>query len=143
MTTKLNPLKNTIKPNQTKPMSNSSSIFLLLILTLTLTLTLLLPTALTLSQQKPIQALLKHLDSKRASPSVQEAAAKAVLKRLLPECYVPSFQFKIVPRVMSHFWPFVHTLNALLLLCFIWVSFNFCILVCCTVFLYAAFGSKR
>nr|POF27447.1 alpha-n-acetylglucosaminidase [Quercus suber] len=54
--------------------------------------------ALTLSQPKPIQALLKHLDSKRASPSVQEAAAKAVLKRLLPECYVPSFQFKIVPR---------------------------------------------
>ncbi|KAF3975926.1 hypothetical protein CMV_000839 [Castanea mollissima] len=75
-------------------MSNSNSIFLLLILTLTL----LLPTALTLSQPKPIQALLKHLDSKRASPSVQEAAAKAVLKRLLPECYVPSFQFKIVPR---------------------------------------------
>nr|XP_023918289.1 alpha-N-acetylglucosaminidase-like [Quercus suber] len=75
-------------------MSNSNSLFLLLILTLTL----LLPTALTLSQPKPIQALLKHLDSKRASPSVQEAAAKAVLKRLLPECYVPSFQFKIVPR---------------------------------------------
>ena len=91
-------------------MSNSNSLFPLLILTLTLTL--LLPTALTLSQPKPIQALLKHLDSKRASPSVQEAAAKAVLKRLLPECYVPSFQFKIVPRVMSHFWPFVHTLNA-------------------------------
>nr|POF20224.1 alpha-n-acetylglucosaminidase [Quercus suber] len=79
-------------------MSNSNSIFLLLILTLTLTLTLLLPTALTLSQPKPIKALLKHLDSKRAYPSVQEAAAKAVLKRLLPECYVPSFQFKIVPR---------------------------------------------
>ncbi|KAM3733923.1 hypothetical protein ACB098_11G174400 [Castanea mollissima] len=77
-------------------MSNSNSIFLLLILTLTLTL--LLPTALTLSQPKPIQALLKHLDSKRASPSVQEAAAKAVLKRLLPQCYVSSFQFKIVPR---------------------------------------------
>ncbi|XP_050283732.1 alpha-N-acetylglucosaminidase [Quercus robur] len=77
-------------------MSNSNSLFPLLILTLTLTL--LLPTALTLSQPKPIQSLLKHLDSKRASPSVQEAAAKAVLKRLLPECYVLSFQFKIVPR---------------------------------------------
>ncbi|GMY22520.1 alpha-N-acetylglucosaminidase isoform X1, partial [Fagus crenata] len=73
-------------------MSNSNHLFLILILSLTVTL--LLPTA--LSQPQPIQALLKRLDSKRASPSVQEAAAKAVLKRLLPGCYVPSFQFKIV-----------------------------------------------
>ena len=77
-------------------MSNSNPIFLILILSLTVTL--LLPTA--LSQPQPIQALLKRLDSKRASPSVQEAAAKAVLKRLLPGCYVPSFQFKIVHHVL-------------------------------------------
>jgi hypothetical protein len=57
-------------------MSNSNPIFLILILSLTVTL--LLPTA--LSQPQPILALLKRLDSKRASPSVQEAAAKAVLK---------------------------------------------------------------
>ncbi len=90
-------------------MSNSNPIFLILILSLTVTL--LLPTA--LSQPQPIQALLKRLDSKRASPSVQEAAAKAVLKRLLPGCYVPSFQFKIVHHVMS-ILAVVHTLNALL-----------------------------
>ena len=74
-------------------MSNSNSLFPLLILTLTLTL--LLPTALTLSQPKPIQALLKHLDSKRASPSVQEAAAKAVLKRLLIQINVFPMTLKI------------------------------------------------
>uniref|UniRef100_A0A7N2LE94 Alpha-N-acetylglucosaminidase n=1 Tax=Quercus lobata TaxID=97700 RepID=A0A7N2LE94_QUELO len=76
-------------------MSNSNFTFLLLILTLTLTLLLrekkflLLPTALTLSHPKPIQALLNYLDSKRASPSVQEAAAKAVLKRLLLSAMYP------------------------------------------------------
>jgi alpha-N-acetylglucosaminidase len=73
-------------------MSNFNSKFLILILTATL-----LPIA--LSEPEAINALLKRLDSKRPSSSVQEAAAKAVLKRLLPG-YVSSFKFKIVSNVL-------------------------------------------
>jgi alpha-N-acetylglucosaminidase len=39
------------------------------------------------------------LDSKRAIPSVQEAAAKGVLRRLLPT-HFSSFEFNIVPKVV-------------------------------------------
>ena len=77
-------------------MSNFNSKFLILILTATL-----LPIA--LSEPEAINALLKRLDSKRPSSSVQEAAAKAVLKRLLPG-YVSSFKFKIVSNVLWIFF---------------------------------------
>lgn len=50
------------------------------------------------SRPEAIQSVLDRLDSKRASPSIQEAAAKAVLKRLLP-AHVHSFEFKIVSKV--------------------------------------------
>ncbi|KAB1224856.1 Alpha-N-acetylglucosaminidase [Morella rubra] len=70
-------------------MSNFNSLFLVLMLTVAL-----LPIALS-EPEDPIQALLKRLNSKRSSPSVQEAAAEAVLERLLPG-YVSSFEFKII-----------------------------------------------
>uniref|UniRef100_A0A0A0K6I5 Alpha-N-acetylglucosaminidase n=1 Tax=Cucumis sativus TaxID=3659 RepID=A0A0A0K6I5_CUCSA len=69
-------------------MSNSHSSILLLIL-------ILLPLA--LSQQEAIQAIIHRLDSKALSPSIQEAAAKALLRRLLPT-HVDSFEFQIVSR---------------------------------------------
>ncbi|KAL6288553.1 hypothetical protein ACE6H2_006063 [Prunus campanulata] len=50
-----------------------------------------------LSEPEAVEALLRRLDSKRSSASVQEAAAKAVLERLLPT-YVDSFEFKIVTK---------------------------------------------
>ncbi|CAJ1958891.1 unnamed protein product [Sphenostylis stenocarpa] len=63
-----------------------------------------LPTA--LSKYDGIEPLLRRLDSKRAPPSVQEAAAVGLLKRLLPT-HLSSFQFKIVSKVfalfLSHF----------------------------------------
>ncbi|CAK7330911.1 unnamed protein product [Dovyalis caffra] len=65
---------------------------LIFITTLILTLS---PVA--LSRLEAIESVLKRLDSKRASSSVQESAAKAVLKRLLP-AYVHSFEFKIVSK---------------------------------------------
>lgn len=50
-----------------------------------------------LSKLEAIEPLLQRLDSKRAPPSVQEAAAKGVLKRLLPT-HLSSFEFKIVSK---------------------------------------------
>jgi alpha-N-acetylglucosaminidase len=76
-------------------MSNFNSKFLILVFTVTL-----LPIA--LSEPDAIKALVKRLDSKRPSSSVQEAAAKSVLKRLLPG-YVSSFKFKIVSNVLWFF----------------------------------------
>ncbi|KAM5552199.1 hypothetical protein ABKV19_026860 [Rosa sericea] len=55
------------------------------------------PIAVSSEPQQPVEALLRRLDSKRSSASVQEAAAKAVLKRLLPT-HVHSFDFKIVDK---------------------------------------------
>lgn len=82
-----------------RAMSNFNSLFLVLMLTVAL-----LP--ITLSEpEDPIQALLKRLNSKRSSPSVQEAAAEAVLERLLPG-YVSSFEFKIISDVPSFFQNF-------------------------------------
>jgi hypothetical protein len=52
-----------------------------------------------LSNHKAIESLLHRLDSKRAIPSVQEAAAKGVLKRLLPT-HFSSFEFNIVSKVV-------------------------------------------
>ncbi|XP_042491727.1 alpha-N-acetylglucosaminidase [Macadamia integrifolia] len=49
------------------------------------------------SEMEPIEGLLRRLDSKRAPTSVQEAAAKALLGRLLPT-HVSSFKFKIVSK---------------------------------------------
>ncbi|XP_050154004.1 alpha-N-acetylglucosaminidase [Malus sylvestris] len=49
------------------------------------------------AQAEAVTALLRRLDSKRSSASVQEAAAKAVLERLLPT-HVHSFDFKIVSQ---------------------------------------------
>lgn len=54
-----------------------------------------------LSEQEAIQALLRRLDSKRSSASVQEAAAKAILNRLLPK-HVHSFEFMIVTKVILY-----------------------------------------
>ncbi|KAL0561845.1 hypothetical protein IC582_002290 [Cucumis melo] len=69
-------------------MSNFHPSILVLIL-------ILLPLA--LSQQEAIQAIIHRLDSKTLSPSIQEAAAKALLRRLLPT-HVDSFEFQIVSR---------------------------------------------
>ncbi|KAK7323242.1 hypothetical protein VNO77_26707 [Canavalia gladiata] len=66
-------------------------VFLFLILIPTLSL----PVA--LSKYEAIETLLQRLDSKRTSPSVQEAAAVGVLKRLLPT-HLSSFEFKIVSK---------------------------------------------
>ncbi|GMI95740.1 CYCLOPS 1, N-ACETYL-GLUCOSAMINIDASE [Hibiscus trionum] len=52
---------------------------------------------LSFSTTEAIQPILNRLDSKRASPSVQESAAKAVLGRLLPT-HFHSFGFKIVSK---------------------------------------------
>ncbi|KAF3437335.1 hypothetical protein FNV43_RR20088 [Rhamnella rubrinervis] len=71
-------------------MSNFKTQLLILIL-------LLVPVALPEPEQQAIQALVRRLDSKKASASVQEAAAKGVLKRLLPT-HVTSFDFKIVSK---------------------------------------------
>lgn len=70
-------------------MSNFSSSIIVLILVL-------FPLA--LSEQEAIQAIIHRLDSKTLSPSIQEAAAKALLRRLLPT-HVDSFEFQIVSRV--------------------------------------------
>ncbi|KOM42460.1 hypothetical protein LR48_Vigan05g006400 [Vigna angularis] len=50
-----------------------------------------------LSKYGAIEPLLQGLDSKRAPPSVQEAAAFGLLKRLLPT-HLSSFEFKIVSK---------------------------------------------
>lgn len=52
-------------------------------------------------EPEAIQNLLRRLDSKRAAGSVQEAAAEALLNRLLPT-HVSSFVFKIVPKEACH-----------------------------------------
>lgn len=83
-----------------------------------------------LSEPEAVEALLRRLDSKRSSASVQEAAAKAVLKRLLPT-HVDSFDFKIVSKVPS-FFSFIYLFfNRLtldsgfdFLFCFITASFQ-------------------
>ncbi|XP_058225311.1 alpha-N-acetylglucosaminidase [Rhododendron vialii] len=49
------------------------------------------------AESEAIQGLLTRLEAKRSPPSVQESAAKAVLRRLLPT-HVSSFQFKIVSK---------------------------------------------
>ncbi|XP_020223142.1 alpha-N-acetylglucosaminidase [Cajanus cajan] len=64
-------------------------VFLILVITKSV------PTA--LSKYESIEPLLQRLDSKRAPPSVQEAAAVGVLKRLLPT-HLSAFQFKIVSK---------------------------------------------
>ncbi|XP_077241702.1 alpha-N-acetylglucosaminidase family / NAGLU family isoform X2 [Tasmannia lanceolata] len=48
-------------------------------------------------QMEGMEPVLRRLASKRASPSIQEAAARGVLKRLLPT-HLSSFEFKIVPK---------------------------------------------
>ncbi|CAL0308657.1 unnamed protein product [Lupinus luteus] len=62
---------------------------------LVLILTIIVPTA--LSKFEAIEPLLKRLDSKKVPPSVQEAAAKGVLKRLIPT-HFSSFEFNIVSK---------------------------------------------
>lgn len=49
------------------------------------------------SEQEAIKAIIHRLDSKTSSPSIQEAAAKGLLRRLLPT-HVDSFKFQIVSR---------------------------------------------
>ncbi|XP_020532861.1 alpha-N-acetylglucosaminidase isoform X2 [Jatropha curcas] len=63
----------------------------------TILVLLLLPVALSSSRTETIETLLNRLDSKQASASVQESAAKGVLKRLLPS-HVHSFKFKIISK---------------------------------------------
>lgn len=54
-----------------------------------------------------MEVLLRRLNTQRSSPSVQEAAAKAVLQRLLPT-HLSSFEFKIISKDVcgghSCFW---------------------------------------
>ncbi|XP_023004465.1 alpha-N-acetylglucosaminidase [Cucurbita maxima] len=52
---------------------------------------------LALSEQEAIKAIIHRLDSKTSSPSIQEAAAKGLLRRFLPT-HVDSFKFQIVSR---------------------------------------------
>jgi len=54
------------------------------------------------NHHEAIQSLLHRLDSKRAVPSVQESAARGVLKRLLPT-HFSSFEFNIISKVVSLF----------------------------------------
>lgn len=49
-----------------------------------------------------VEPILTRLDSQRSSPSVQESAAEAVLRRLLPT-HFHSFHFKIVSKVLTVF----------------------------------------
>lgn len=88
-------------------MSNFITQFLILILVLA-------PVA--LSEPEAVEALLRRLDSKKSSASVQEAAAKAVLKRLLPT-HLDSFEFKIVTKVPTIFFVSFLTMNSGLTLC--------------------------
>ncbi|XXG79446.1 hypothetical protein AAC387_Pa09g0511 [Persea americana] len=71
---------------------------------------LLLPTA--FSEMQGMEAVLTRLNSQRASPSVQVAAARGVLNRLLP-AYSSSFEFEIVSEGIcggsSCFW--INNLN--------------------------------
>ena len=54
------------------------------------------------SHSEALEALLSRLDARRAAPSVQESAAKAVVRRLLPT-HLDSFQFEIVSKVFFDF----------------------------------------
>lgn len=60
-----------------------------------------------LPHSESIRSLIKHLDSQRSSPTVQELAAKGVLQRLLPS-HSFSFEFQIIPKGIcngsSCFW---------------------------------------
>ncbi|KAJ8432285.1 hypothetical protein Cgig2_028547 [Carnegiea gigantea] len=60
-----------------------------------------------LQYAESLKALINLLDSQRSTPTVQESAAKGVLKRLLPS-HVSSFDFKIIPQNIcdgsSCFW---------------------------------------
>lgn len=53
-----------------------------------------------------ISRLLDIQDRQRAPPSVQEAAARAVLLRLLPS-HSSSFEFRIVSKVFEFIWFFL------------------------------------
>ena len=83
--------------NRIITMSNLGPLFLYWVLTLLLFLPLS-----SLSHSEAIEALLSRLDTRRAAPSVQESAAKAVLRRLLPT-HLDSFQFEIVSKVFFDF----------------------------------------
>lgn len=96
------PLITATLSNHWSIMSNFIAQFLILILVL-------VPVA--LSEPEAVEALLRRLDSKKSSASVQEAAAKAVLKRLLPT-HLDSFEFKIVTKVPSIFLVSFLTMNS-------------------------------
>lgn len=66
----------------------------------------------TFSEHEALEALLHRLDSKRASSSVQEAAARDVLRRLLPS-HLSSFEFKIVSKVFAYLLFLVNSIFAL------------------------------
>jgi hypothetical protein len=72
-----------------------------------------------LSNHKAIESLLHRLDSKRALPSVQEAAAKGVLRRLLPT-HLSSFEFNIVSKVVVALFLFwLNSFGLWILCCFL------------------------
>ncbi|KAF9586960.1 hypothetical protein IFM89_039832 [Coptis chinensis] len=84
-------------------MSNFKAVQLLAFLLL-----LAFPTTTTTSQvNEAMEVISTRLDSKKATSSIQKAAAMGVLKRLLPT-HVSSFDFKIVPKDVcggySCFW---------------------------------------
>ncbi|XP_075507071.1 alpha-N-acetylglucosaminidase [Primulina tabacum] len=68
-----------------------------LILTFLLTLLVLCSSSSAVREPRAIESLLNRLDSKKPSPSVQELAAKGVLRRLLPT-HLSSFDFKIITK---------------------------------------------
>lgn len=78
---------------QNQAMSTLASIFFILILTQSL----LLLSPLASSSPETIKGLLTRLDSQKSSASVQESAARGVLKRLLPT-HLNSFEINIVSK---------------------------------------------
>ncbi|XP_024988126.1 alpha-N-acetylglucosaminidase [Cynara cardunculus var. scolymus] len=70
-------------------MFNSKLSFLILLL--------LLPLSSSSSSPEAIQGLVERLDTQRPSPFLQESAAKALLRRLLPT-HLSSFEFKILSK---------------------------------------------
>ena len=81
---------------------------------------LLLPTA--FSEMQGMEAVLTRLNSQRASPSVQVAAARGVLNRLLP-AYSSSFEFEIVSEVLVLLLLLFHSnlIEYMLFFFFFWV----------------------
>lgn len=71
-----------------------------LIVAILLILLVLCSSSFAVRESEAIESLVNRLDSKKPSPSVQELAAKGVLRRLLPT-HLSSFGFKIITKVID------------------------------------------